>query len=119
MRKRYKPIATALLLLAAVVAIASVVWLRFLAPGPNLPPSPRALKSEISGLIDRCGGLRNLTCSPADWEPPVGFATVISGVVVNIGWADLQPVPDGGIAQDNSLDRWIARMRDLNRANPA
>jgi hypothetical protein len=65
--------------------------------GGSTPPV--ATKPILVGLLDRKGA------------PDSSTAGQVDGFVVNVGWADLQPTANGGIASGNAIDAAIAAIR--------
>ena len=56
-------------------------------------------KPILVGLLDRKGA------------PDPSTASRVDGFVVNVGWGDLQPTANGGIASGNAIDAAIAAIR--------
>jgi len=77
-----------------------------LPPGATTPPGGAHLKPAMVGLIDRQG-------FPAD-----DYRPVVSGVVVDATWDELQPAPGATIVAGNPIDAAITEVRALNRAQP-
>jgi hypothetical protein len=75
-------------------------------PGPSTSetPAPSAtaapvLKPMLQGLIDRTG------------PPPRSLASAVTAFVVNVTWAQLQPIASGPLAADNPIDAAITAAR--------
>lgn len=66
--------------------------------GPQLTTSPGDVKPVLRGLLDRKG------------MPSKRFRPVLSGFVVDVAWADIEPQP-GTIATNNALDQAIAAVQ--------
>ncbi|HZQ84168.1 MAG TPA: hypothetical protein VFA83_05000 [Acidimicrobiales bacterium] len=62
------------------------------------PSTPTAAKSMLVGLLDRKGA------------PDTSTSGRVDGFVVNVGWADLQPTANGGIASGNAIDAAVAAI---------
>lgn len=62
-------------------------------------------KTQIAGVIDRQGA------------PSSAYQQVVNGWVVQVNWADLQPVAGGPIVANNAIDAAIANARNLNASH--
>jgi hypothetical protein len=65
-----------------------------------------ATKVQVAGVIDRQGA------------PTGAYQSVVNGWVVQVNWADLQPVASGPIVLNNPIDAAIANAHSLNAAHP-
>lgn len=72
-------------------------------PTPTPTPVPGSVKPELAGLVDRQGA------------PSAAEAPDLSGWVVNVTWAELQPTAGTTITSDNPIDQAIAQV-DQNPA---
>lgn len=64
------------------------------------------MKPLIQGLVDK------------DAAPPTAYQSVVQAYVLNVNWADLQPVPGATLSADNAIDRAVAAARQLNESTP-
>ncbi|MGH7776261.1 MAG: hypothetical protein ACREPI_03680 [Candidatus Dormibacterales bacterium] len=72
-------------------------------PSASASPSPSgSLKPVLRGLLDR------------EAAPAAGYASTFGGFVVNVHWADLQPVRGGPIVTPNAISEAIAEVKDLD-----
>ena len=85
--------------LASVVLLAAATLGSIGAASVTAAQAAPTVKAPIRGLIDRQGA------------PKAAALAYVSGYVVKVNWADLQPVRGGEIAADNAIDRAIARVR--------
>src|SRR5438552_8265461 len=69
-------------------------------------PQPTDVKPVLRGLVDRAG------------PPPPAYRGVVHAYVVNVGWKNLQPAPNGPLTPDNPIDRALAAVRVMNRQQP-
>jgi hypothetical protein len=69
---------------------------------PPSPTSSSSLKPILSGLLDRNGA------------PPAAYVISLGGFVVNVHWADLQPLSSGPLTSNNAIDVAITTVRALN-----
>jgi hypothetical protein len=75
------------------------------AAAPSAEAAP-AVKPALVGLLDRQGVIDD------QW------AGIVRGVVVQVDWAVLQPVPDGPVITDNPIDAALASVRAYNARHP-
>ena len=68
--------------------------------GPDWATGDPGLKQVQSGLL-----------SPGGQLPRARYRAAVTGLVVDVPWADLQPAAGGGLAPDNQLDRALAAVR--------
>jgi hypothetical protein len=61
----------------------------------------KPVKPVMAGLVDR------------NAMPPAAYQRVLSGFVVNVTWAELQPTAGGPITTGNVIDEAIAALRSL------
>jgi len=73
-------------------------------PTSGSPPGPSDVKPPLQGLLDRQG------------EPAASDRGTVSGWVVNVRWADLQPADGAGLVTPNAIDDAVDRVRQLNQA---
>ena len=66
------------------------------------PTTSSSLKPALGGLLDRNGA------------PPAAYVTSLGGFVVNVHWADVQPVAGGPLTSNNAIDQAITTVRTLN-----
>jgi hypothetical protein len=71
-------------------------------PSASPTPSPVAIKPALAGLLDR------------DGPPPIVYASVFGGFVVNAQWAQLQTSAGGDITANNPIDQAIAQVRQID-----
>ncbi len=66
------------------------------------PTTSSSLKPVLGGLLDRNG------------PPSAAYVTSLGGFVVNVHWADVQPVAGGPLTSNNAIDQAITTVRTLN-----
>ena len=76
------------------------------APVPSAP-SADGLKAPVGGFVDRQGNLDDR------------WAGIIRGIVVNIGWDEVQTSGGGEILTANPIDAALDEVRAFNTRNPA
>jgi hypothetical protein len=90
-----------------------------------LTPMPSAMptKGPMHGLLD----LGNIsfytkpspsaipTNDPSELQP---FASSFTGIVINVTWAQLQPLPGEALADNNPIDQGLAAVQSYNSMNP-
>ena len=84
-------------------------------------PTPTPTKSALRGLLD-LGDISFYTNSssaipindPDELQP---FASSFTGIVINATWAQLQPIGDTPLADDNPIDQALQAVRNYNSAN--
>ncbi len=82
--------------------------------------SPAGVKPLVPGLFDKGSEAPYQTSSPFPVTPTAeldGYGTAFSGIVVNVTWAQLEPVE--GTFDFSDLDASLAAVAAYNEANPA
>jgi len=87
------------LVLVLTVCVTQPLGAEAASAGRRSTGSASALKAILVGLLDRKGA------------PDTSTAGRVDGFVVNVGWADLQPTANGGIASGNAIDAAVAAIR--------
>jgi hypothetical protein len=87
---------------ALPLAFALVAVVATLLPSPPASAAGEGLlKPVLGGLLDRAG------------FPEPAFHDVIDGFVVDVAWAEIQPLPFGPLAANNAIDQALASVRAL------
>jgi len=90
--------------ISAAVCMSALLVLSI--PAPSAASATTATKTEIAGVIDRQG------------VPASAYQSVVNGWVVQVNWADLQPVAGGPIVSNNAIDAAIVTAHSLNASHP-